>query len=72
MTTFNLKIKTNNAAFCPVDDQDDAGEALRMELARILREIAEALENGDDDPPAMDANGNRVGSCWMEGDYYVR
>ena len=54
----NLSIDTTNAAF----DGDDRGP----ELARILRELADRLEDGrfgpmDTAAPLRDINGNRVG-----------
>lgn len=53
-----LSIDTSNAAF----DGDDRG----LELARILRDLADKLEAGDFGPtytaaPLRDINGNRVG-----------
>ena len=50
---FTLTIATDNAAF-----EDDEG----AEVARILREAADAVE-GDADQvgPLFDVNGNRVG-----------
>lgn len=47
-----LKIEMDNAAFT-----DSPG----IELARILRELAEAVENGADYKVLRDGNGNRVG-----------
>lgn len=52
---FTLKIKTGNAAF------QDAGDDGKAEVARILREIADKLENGQEGGACMDGNGNRVG-----------
>lgn len=54
---FTLEIKTGNAAF------EDAKE---IELVRILRKIADQVENGKLDGLAMDFNGNRVGSYGFE------
>lgn len=54
---FTLKIKTDNAAFA----DGNAG----LELARILREIADGLEDSppeDFDGKVMDANGNCTGT----------
>lgn len=54
--TFTLtKIKTNNAAFA------EDGNNGKNELARILREIADNLEQGYDCGPSFDNNGNLVG-----------
>ena len=55
MSSFTLRIKCENAAFRD-DDFDKAHE-----VARILREIASDLVNGQDRGPALDANGNTVG-----------
>lgn len=57
---FTLKIGTDNAAF----------EHLEYEVARILRGIANKIENGCDESGAiMDANGNTVGTYTLtEGD----
>ena len=51
---FNLTIKTDNAAFQEGQPAD--------EVARILREIAGKLEEGDSNGPAFDSNGNTVGT----------
>ncbi|MFA5436896.1 MAG: hypothetical protein WC372_12730 [Candidatus Neomarinimicrobiota bacterium] len=56
---FKIEIETGNAAF-----EDDRN----MELARILRQIAERLENGEDAGRVLDINGNKVGSFEMEED----
>jgi hypothetical protein len=52
VNTFNVKISTGNAAF-----EDNAG----TELARILRELADKLDNGETTGILRDYNGNRVG-----------
>ena len=58
--TFRLTIDTDNAAFA-----DDPG----AELARILRDAADALEyTGEPVWPLRDANGNRVGTWELEHD----
>ena len=51
---FNLSINTQNAAF------EDGAE---YEIARILREIADKVENAGAESAAnvLDYNGNRVG-----------
>ena len=54
MKKFTLSIAMDNAAF---DDGDNGGQ----ELARILRDIAERVEQGHDFVQAWDANGNKVG-----------
>lgn len=60
---FVLKIKTANAAFHDHDGKPQAAP----EVARILRELATALEN---DSPMIeyalrDVNGNRVGTAQL-------
>ena len=49
---FTIDSSTGNAAF-----DDDAG----AEVARILRDVATALERGTRSAPLHDINGNRVG-----------
>lgn len=59
----SLKIRTDNAAF--EDDSEDIalGTSTRnAEVARILREVAEAIESGDNVGGCRDVNGNSVGS----------
>lgn len=56
--TFKLSINCDNAAF-----EDDAS----TEIARILRETAEKLENGREDGRCVDYNGNVVGSFKFSG-----
>lgn len=48
---FTLKIETDNAAF----------EDLSGETARILRDIAKKLDDGQTDGKGKDINGNTVG-----------
>lgn len=55
---FKLTIETDNAAF-----QD--GEPA-FEVARILREVADAMENGTNEGPVRDVNGNRVGTFTLD------
>jgi DNA-binding ferritin-like protein (Dps family) len=63
--SFTLKIETDNAAFS--DDDTDYGSeesanAKRAEVARILREVADLLDNGSQEGAGVyDVNGNRVG-----------
>ena len=60
-----IEIKMDNAAF---------DEGPETEAARILRELAEQLEDNwyfakmDNELPLIDINGNRVGSVRVEGD----
>lgn len=53
---FNLKIESGNAAIVENDGRD---------VARILRNLADKIENGGiaaiEDAPIMDVNGNRAG-----------
>lgn len=51
---FKLEIETGNAAF------DDEGKA--YEIARILRDLADKIENGAEAGSVRDINGNKVGS----------
>jgi hypothetical protein len=53
--TFKLNIKTGNAAF----SEEEGGP--HLELARLLREVADRVENGEDHGSVMDINGNSVG-----------
>ena len=53
---FTCEMKTDNAAFG--EDRLDEG----AEIARILREIADRVEQGDNHGICMDINGNKVGS----------
>lgn len=55
--SFKLTIKTDNDAF-----SEDAG----AEVARILREIAEKVENGSTGSGVLDYNGNRVGQFTLD------
>jgi len=50
---FRLNVETGNAAF-------DDGK-LATELARILRDVADKIENGKDFGSTIDINGNSVG-----------
>ena len=47
-----LTVKMDNAAFADFDD----------ETPRILRDVADKIQNGHTTGPILDANGNRVGS----------
>jgi len=47
-----IKVQMDNAAF-----EDPA-----VELARILRDLAKHVENGDTERRLMDINGNHVGT----------
>jgi len=54
---FTLEIETSNAAF----GDDDRQEKL-AEIARIIRLLADRLDNGQDEGKVHDINGNRVGT----------
>ena len=58
---FTVKIDTGNSAFMPVS----------VELSRILRDIADKLENGSVDyryfQTILDSNGNDVGRYALKG-----
>jgi hypothetical protein len=58
MSTFRLQIKCDNEAF-----SDDPG----AELARLLREVANEIEEGYQGGGLNDVNGNRVGSYTLTG-----
>jgi hypothetical protein len=56
---FTLTLKTENAAF--------EGDNLEHEIARILRVIADKLENGYRHGTARDLNGNMVAQFRVKG-----
>lgn len=57
---FDLYINTGNAAF---GDEAEAG----FEVARILRELADRIENGiEDETSLFDVNGNCVGRATFD------
>lgn len=62
---FTLRIETDNAAFCP--DNEDAPKAEHLiaestETARILRRIADRIDDGGEtNGRIVDSNGNTVG-----------
>lgn len=60
MAVVTITIDTSNAAFEDYDVE---------EVARILKEARRRLiDNGPDDFPLLDANGNKVGRFeWSEG-----
>ena len=64
---FQVDIATNGAAF------EGPGEP-GGEVARILRDLADRVEDGGNSFPLRDVNGNRVGSAdyvtWDESDAY--
>lgn len=61
MSAFNLTIRTNNAAF----HTEDGEHAPEHEVARLLREAADKIEQGYGTvhrASLIDYNGNNVGS----------
>ena len=59
-----LEIDGDNAAFS--DAGDDGGEGYEFEFGRILRLVAEAVEDGIDSISLFDTNGNKVGFMRIE------
>jgi hypothetical protein len=59
MASFTFTIVTDNAAF----EDGNLGD----EIARIMREVAERVERGDEHGICRDVNGNRVGSFGTTG-----
>lgn len=59
---FQLTIETDNAAFHGDGERSPDGLACLTELARILRDTADRLLNGEDIGSVRDVNGNKVGS----------
>ena len=59
---FTLKIETKNAAFA-----DDCYSP-QLEVARILRSLADKIEDGDSQGPVLDYNGNTVGHFALTGE----
>ena len=55
--TFTVKIKCDNAAFDPPE----------VEVAHLLREAANRIENGDCHGGLVDSNGNHVGEYKFSG-----
>lgn len=55
---FVLQFETNNAAF--------EGEMLAAECARILRNLAQKVQAGQDSGSVVDVNGNKCGTWHLE------
>ncbi len=53
-----ITIKTGNAAF--------EGDNMNYEIARILRNLAEKIENDNMPSKLMDINGNKVGTIEID------
>ena len=63
---FTLEIDCDNAAFFDgYDDEAMRGDkGVREETTRILRKLADEIEDGEDDQyPALDLDGHRVGTA---------
>jgi len=58
MEKLTISIRAGNAA--------SEGENLNYELARILKELAERIENGRIPDSLLDINGNIVGNITVE------
>lgn len=58
---FNLLIKTGNAAFRDPYTGEESSWEENHEVARILREIADKIDDGKREGKAIDYNGNSVG-----------
>ena len=59
---FDLRLQTDTAAF---GDEDDAATSA-IEVARILRKVADMVLDGETARPVFDINGNRVGSFKLD------
>lgn len=66
--SFQMKFDTDNAAFTDSYEHEDNVLACATECARILRKIAEQLEQGNvgNFRTIFDANGNDVGRWKLE------
>ena len=72
---FNLYLSTDNAAFGDETERDLADERTRVELARILRRIANDIEDGKDISmyqTIFDINGNDVGRYALKDESYFQ
>lgn len=58
---FKIEIKTGNAAFADPHTGEYSEWHENYGVARILREIADKIENGKREGKVMDYNGNSVG-----------
>lgn len=59
---FQLTLRCDNAAFKSESRPELDSEATKLETARILRLVAEAVESGTHAAPLHDSNGNQIGS----------
>lgn len=60
---FKMEIKTGGAAF---RDEDDNLDETGYEVRKLLKKVAEKIENGYSGGILIDTNGNRVGSWKYE------
>jgi hypothetical protein len=60
MNSIRIEFNTENAAFNEFDG------AYYYEVARILRELADKFENGQEPQNINDINGNSIGECIVE------
>lgn len=58
---FKIEIKTGGAAFTDPHTGEESSWDECYEVARILRELADAIENGKREGSCIDINGNKVG-----------
>lgn len=58
---FKLSIETGNAAFADPYTGEESSWDENHEVARILREIADKIDDGRREGKAIDYNGNSVG-----------
>ena len=56
-----LEMNVDNAAF------HEGGDSMQVEVARILRNLADKVEQGGNRFPLMDINGNVVGYADYKG-----
>ena len=60
---FKMEVKTGGAAFCNPDTGEEDKVCEGLEIARLLREIADVVEVGiGTSGSIVDINGNKVGS----------
>lgn len=59
--TFQVTFETANAAFYEEPDYDETPPRDFKEAARILRELAAKIEDGQTSGQILDANGHNVG-----------
>lgn len=69
---FLLDMACNNAAFAPFEGEEESTRNAEHEVARILRGVADMVEEGRHPVRMMDANGAGVGLAeFVEGDQEV-